>query len=128
MPHSRIEMEYMDGTVRELKRIADALEKKPADEAPLQAAVMALYRGYADRGDEISLSFAETLRAVLEGDPRVRFDAWGDPTEPDPVVKQAADALIEVHEATGINLYNWPPMLALVRKVYPAWDSDLRSH
>lgn len=44
------------------------------------------------------------------------------------VMRDAADSLIEVHEATGINLYAAPAWLNLVRAIYPAWSSDQRDH
>lgn len=40
-------------------------------------------------------------------------------------VKDAADSLIEAHIETGIELQNWPEMLALVRLVYPDFDPDV---
>lgn len=39
------------------------------------------------------------------------------------VVRAAADELIEMHEATGIDLYKAPRLLALVRTAYPEWGN-----
>lgn len=38
------------------------------------------------------------------------------------VVRGAAEELIEMHIATGINLHSAPRLLALVRTAHPNWD------
>lgn len=38
------------------------------------------------------------------------------------VAKPAADALIEVHQATGIDLKQWEPVLRLVQSVRPGFS------
>jgi hypothetical protein len=57
---------------------------------------------------------AETLEAY-----RLDFVKWIET-----IAKPAADGLIEVHRATGIDLKNWEPVLRFVQSVRPEFSIE----
>jgi hypothetical protein len=69
------------------------------------------------------------MRQVVRGAEKTGNDDLLDDVDTlEGVVVRAADSLIEVHEDTGINLYNAQPWLDLVHVVYPDWESEKRKH